>query len=81
LLNETQASITLNKELERLIKNRQGVARMLKQQREIGDELVVRELNEQKAEIEENINRVADQLRRLRIPFNRKVRLFFRKYT
>jgi chromosome condensin MukBEF ATPase and DNA-binding subunit MukB len=77
-LNETQAGITLNRELEQLIKDRKHAARKLRQQAENqNNELVVQELNQRKAEIDEKILQTADELRQLKIPFTRRVRLFF----
>jgi chromosome condensin MukBEF ATPase and DNA-binding subunit MukB len=82
-INETQAGIALNKELEQLIKDRKDATRMLAQQaKKQGNELVVNQLNQRKAQIDDNINRLADQLRSLKVPFSRKVVLFFsRKRT
>jgi chromosome condensin MukBEF ATPase and DNA-binding subunit MukB len=78
-LNETQAGIALNKELEKLIKDRKDAARRLRDQvQNQNNELVVQELNKRQAEIEEKINQTADQLRELKIPFTRRVRLFFK---
>jgi len=78
-LNETQAGITLNKELEKLIKDRkEAILRLTEQVKRQDDELVVQMLNEQTAEIDEKIRQTADQLRAMKIPFTRKVRLFFK---
>jgi len=78
-LNETRAGIALNKELEKLIKDRKDAARRLRDQVQNQDnELVVQELNKRQAEIEAKINQTADQLRELKIPFTRRVRLFFK---
>jgi len=78
-LNETEAGIALNKELEKLIKDRKDAARKLRERaRNQNDELVVQELNKQQVEIEEKIRRTSDQLRELKIPFTRRVRLFFK---
>ena len=77
-VNETQAGVALHKELEKLIKDRKDAARKLEQQAKTqGNELVVHQLNEQKTQLDDHINQVADQLRRLKIPFSRKVTLFF----
>ncbi|KIM71210.1 hypothetical protein PILCRDRAFT_827098 [Piloderma croceum F 1598] len=74
-LNETQVGIVLNKELEKLIKDRKDAARRLREQvQNQNNELVVQELNE----LQEKINQTADQLRELKIPFTRRVRLFFK---
>jgi len=77
-LNETEAGITLNRELEKLIKDRKDAARRLTQQAKTQDnEAVVQQLNQQAAQIEERIGQIADQLREMKIPFVRKVRLYF----
>jgi chromosome condensin MukBEF ATPase and DNA-binding subunit MukB len=79
-LNETQAGIALNKELEKLIKDRKEAARRLREQ--MGNQtsdLLVQELNKRKTEIDTKIQQTADQLRQMKIPFSRKIRLFFRK--
>jgi hypothetical protein len=78
-LNETKAGIALNKELEKLIKDRKIAARKLREQAQNQtNELVVQELNKQQAEIDQKINRTADQLREMKIPFTRRVLLFFK---
>jgi chromosome condensin MukBEF ATPase and DNA-binding subunit MukB len=78
-LNETEAGLALNKELEKLIKDRKNAARRLQEQADNQDnELVVQELNAEKAEIEERIRHTAGQLSELKIPFTRRVRLFFK---
>jgi len=77
-LNETQAGVALNKELEQLIRIRRDAARMLEEQaKKQNNGLLVQQLNERKAQIDENIDQIADQLRRLKIPLSRKVLLFF----
>jgi chromosome condensin MukBEF ATPase and DNA-binding subunit MukB len=79
-LNETQAGIALNKELEKLIKDRKETARRLwEQMGNQTNDLVVQELNQRKAELDAKIHQTADQLREMKIPFTRKIRLFFRK--
>jgi len=79
-LNETHAGKTLNEELERLIKDRQNAARMLEDEaKKQNNELVVNELNGQKAQIDDNIIRVADQIRLLKISLGRRIALFFKK--
>ena len=78
-LNETQAGIALNKELEKLIKDQQKAARRLRKLAKNQDnELAVQQLNVQKANLEENIRKTADQLREMKIPFTRRVLAFFR---
>ena len=77
-LNETQAGVTLNKELEKLIKDQEVAARRLRNLAKNQDnELVVQQLNGQQAEIEEDIRKTADQLREMKIPLTRRIRLFF----
>jgi chromosome condensin MukBEF ATPase and DNA-binding subunit MukB len=78
-LNRTTAGVTLNGELEKLIKDQNDTARRIEEQAGTqGNELMVQLLNEQKAEIEEKIHEIADQLREIKIPFTRRVRLFFK---
>lgn len=78
LLNETQAGVTLNKELEKLIRDRKDAAVRLKKQ--VGSQhnsVVVEELQKQQREIDKKIETTAQQLRNLKIPFSRRVRFFF----
>jgi len=76
-INETAAGVTLNKELEKLIKAQKNASRMLEQQaKRQGNELVVHELNERKVQIDEKILQFSNQLRELKIPFSRKVHFF-----
>ena len=78
-LNETQAGIELNNELMKLISEQKEAARRLAEQAVNQDhELVVQELNQRKAEIEEKIHQTADQLLQMKIPFTRRVRLLFK---
>jgi len=78
-LNETEAGIALNKELEKLIKDRKEAGRRLREQAQNQNNvLVVQELNKRQAEIEDKIQQTADQLRAMKIPFTRRVRLFFK---
>ncbi|KIM73936.1 hypothetical protein PILCRDRAFT_716465 [Piloderma croceum F 1598] len=78
-LNETQAGIALNKELEKLIKDRKLAARKLRDQaRSQDNEQIVQELHQQHAEIEEKIRQTDSQLREMKIPFTRRVLLLFR---
>jgi hypothetical protein len=78
-LNETEAGIALNDELLKLINEQKEAAHRLDEQAGNHDNgLVVQELNERKAEIEERIHRTADQLLQMKIPFTRRVRLFFK---
>jgi len=79
-LNETAAGIALNKELERLIKDRKDAARLLQMRMANQDnEFVVQQLNERVEKIEGEIRETADQLLAMRIPLSRKIRLFFKK--
>jgi len=79
-LNETKAGITLNKELEKLFNDRKDAIRRLDQQAKKQDnELVVQQLNERTKEIDQKIREIAEQLRKLRIPFPRKVLRFFKR--
>jgi hypothetical protein len=78
-LNETAAGIALNHELEKLIKAQKDAARRIDEQAGTqGNKLAVHALNAQKAEIEEKILKTVDQLREMKIPFTRRVRLFFK---
>lgn len=78
-LNETQAGIALNKELEKLIKDRKLAAKQLRDQaRNQDNELVVQELHQRHADIEEQIRKTDNQLREMKIPFTRRVRLLFK---
>ena len=78
-LNETQAGIALNKELEQLIKGQKETDRKLRElARSQNNELVVQKLNKQRAEIEVKIRKTEDQLRTMKIPFTRRIRLFFK---
>jgi predicted nucleic acid-binding Zn-ribbon protein len=78
-LNETTAGTTLNKELEKLFNDRKDAVRRLEQQAKKQDnELVVQQLNERTKEIDQKIREIADQLRKLKIPFPRKVLRFFK---
>jgi hypothetical protein len=81
LLNETRAGITLNKQLDRLIKDRRQAARQLRDtemQADQGNEQLAQELNEKKANIEKQIRETAEQLRQMKIPFSRRVQLMFK---
>jgi chromosome condensin MukBEF ATPase and DNA-binding subunit MukB len=65
-LNETQAGITLDGELEKLIRDRKTAARRLREQAQKHDNrLLVQELNERRAEIELKILQTANELRRM----------------
>jgi len=78
-LNETEAGIALNNELLRLIgEQKEAAQRLSEQASNQNNGAVVQELNERKAEIEEKIRKTADQLLQLKVPFTRRVRLFFK---
>ncbi|KIM74068.1 hypothetical protein PILCRDRAFT_14717, partial [Piloderma croceum F 1598] len=78
-LNETQAGIALNKELGLLIKSQKETADKLRRlARNQNNEAVVQDLNQQQAEIEEKILQTADQLRKIKTPFTRRLLLFFK---
>jgi chromosome condensin MukBEF ATPase and DNA-binding subunit MukB len=80
MLNETQAGIALNKELEKLIRDKKEASRRLQEQTgKQTNDFVVQELNQQQKEIDTKIRQIADQLREMKIPFTRKIRMFFRK--
>ncbi|KIM76259.1 hypothetical protein PILCRDRAFT_826443 [Piloderma croceum F 1598] len=74
-LNETTVGITLNAELEKLIKDRKNAARKFKGYAKNGDNVLVKkELDE----IETKIGEIAEQLQQMKIPFTRRIRLFFK---
>jgi hypothetical protein len=76
-LQQTEAGITLNDELKRLIKARKDASRRLRAQAKKQDNtLIVQELNVQQAEIEEQIIKTADELQKLKIPIAAHFRLF-----
>ena len=65
----TQAGVTLNKQLEKLLKDRKDAARTLgERMKEDNDVIALDSQNERKAQIEEAIGRVADLLHSLKIP-------------
>jgi hypothetical protein len=83
-LNETQAGITLNKKLERLIKDRQDATRRLgKLANKQGDAQSVQleVLNAHKAEIDEQIQQTSGQLRQLKIPLTRQFVMFIKSWS
>jgi len=76
-LQQTEAGITLNDELKRLIKARKDASRRLRAQTKKQDNtLIVHELNVQQAEIEEQIIKTADELQKLKIPMGAHFRKF-----
>jgi hypothetical protein len=69
-LKQTEAGITLHKELKKLLEDRKTAARKLQVQMKSQDnDLVVQQLNERQAEIEQKITQTANQLKELKIPF------------
>ena len=79
-LNETQVGVQLKKELQKLIKDREEAMRQIQaQMREGSNEIVVQELNRRKADVDARIHRTASELRELKIPFSRSIRVFFKK--
>lgn len=78
-LNETKAGIALNKELEKLIKDGERKARNIRHlAKNQHKDLVVQGLNELIAEIDDKIRYIAGQLRQMKIPFTRRIYLFFK---
>jgi hypothetical protein len=76
--NNTPASVALNKELEKPIRDRENVARVLEHQAKKQDNgVVVNQLNEWKTQLDDSIDQCAKQFERRKIPFTRRVRLFF----
>ncbi|KIM73947.1 hypothetical protein PILCRDRAFT_716716 [Piloderma croceum F 1598] len=81
-LQQTEAGITLNNELKRLIKARKDASRRLRAQAKKQDNsLIVQELNVQQAEIDEQITKTAGELQKLKIPFAAHIRTFLSSLT
>jgi hypothetical protein len=79
-LNETGAGVALNDELEVLLRDQKDAARRLRELAESQDsELVVQELMRREAELDGIIRRTAAQLRQMKIPISRKIRLFLKR--
>jgi hypothetical protein len=77
-LKRTEAGITLNDELKKLLQARKVASRKLRAQlKNQNNELVVQELNQQQAEIDERIEETAIQLKELNIPFTSQLLGFF----
>jgi hypothetical protein len=69
-LNETDAGVLLHKELTKLLNDqKEETARLEKQ-------ALVQQLEAKSLEIDLKINQIADQLREMKIPFSRKLRLY-----
>jgi len=78
-LNETDAGVSLNKELEKLVKDRKEASRRLREQaRNHNDKGATERLKRQQEEIEEKIRSTVAQLRELKIPIARKLWRFFK---
>jgi len=78
-LKHTQAGITLNNELKRLIKARKEASRRIRAQAKKQDNaLVVQELNKQRVEIDKKITETADELQKLKIPLASHVSIFIK---
>lgn len=78
-LNETHAGITLHNELMRLIKDQKEATRRLKEQAGKQDNmLVAQQLNARRVELDNKIQQIAEQLRQMKIPFTRRVRLYLK---
>jgi len=76
-LQQTEAGITLNDELKRLIIARKEASRRLRDQAKKQDNaLIVQELNVQQAKIDEQITKTAGELQKLKIPFAAHIRKF-----
>ena len=68
-LKRTAAGITLHKELKQLLQDRKIAASKLRAQMNSQDnDLVVQQLNQRQAEIDEKITQTANQLKELNIP-------------
>ncbi|KAG8830373.1 hypothetical protein FRC17_004962 [Serendipita sp. 399] len=77
-LNDTEAGITLNKQLKRLIQDRREANRRLqeivdKQTNQTAKDNLLAEMKE----IDQKISEAAEKLRKLKLPFSAKVRRFF----
>jgi chromosome condensin MukBEF ATPase and DNA-binding subunit MukB len=78
-LNETQAGITLNKELELVIKHRKHAVRRLGEEANKQENaMVLQELNTQKARIDEMIQQTSGQLSQMKISFTRRFVMFIK---
>jgi len=78
-LNETQAGIALNKELQRLMQSQKETVRKLRGLAQNQDNgLAAHELDERRAEIETKIRQTSDQLREMKISVSRQIHLFFK---
>jgi hypothetical protein len=78
-LQQTTAGVTLNNELKTLIKARKDAARKLRLQAKAQDnELVLAELNQRQAQLDDQIAQTAQELWIMRIPLTAVVRQFFR---
>jgi hypothetical protein len=81
-LQQTEAGMTLNIELKKLIQARKDASRRLRAQAKKQDNtLIVQELNVQQAKIDEQIMKTADELQKLKIPFVARIRSFVSSLT
>ena len=78
-LNETQAGIVLNKELQKLIDEQKEAAHRIGIAGDQASVDVAKALNVQKAEIDKKICQTADQLLQLKIPITRRFFLYFKR--
>jgi hypothetical protein len=79
-LQQTTAGITLNNELKTLIKARKDAARKLRLQAKAqNNELVLADLNQRQAELDDQIVQTAQELRKMKIPLPLVVMQFFRR--
>jgi chromosome condensin MukBEF ATPase and DNA-binding subunit MukB len=77
LLNETHAGVTLHNELTKLLKDqKEATSRLREQAAKQDNPQAVQQLDARRLEIELKINHIADQLREMKIPFTRKLRLY-----
>jgi len=78
-LPKTRAGITLHRELEELIKiQKESADRLRRLAQNQDNELVIQELNNQRAEIEVKIRNTEDQLHKMKNPFAMRIRKFFK---
>jgi energy-coupling factor transporter ATP-binding protein EcfA2 len=74
-LDEIEAGITLNTEQKKLINDRKAARQLAQQAKKHDNGVVVRQFDEQTAEIEEKI---PNQLHEMKMPFMRKVRRYLK---
>lgn len=77
-LNETAAGVKLNEELQRLIQDQKDAAvRLADQVARQDNPVLVEELTKRRAEIQNRIGSVTQQLQALKIPFGTRIKNFF----